>query len=112
MEALLDKAIQKPAEVVQDIVTLRNDVNRIHELNSKTARSLSRMEQVLAVSRDIQEAMQVARDTSTVQETLIDKNANTFEEDLEDQADGDEPHNIRCRNPRSQSRGESLNQTK
>ena len=39
MEALLDKAIQQPSEVVQDVVTLRSDVNRIHELNSVTARS-------------------------------------------------------------------------
>ena len=59
MEALLDKAIQQPAEVVQDIVTLRSDVNRIQELNSTTARSLYRIEQALAVRRDVQEAMQV-----------------------------------------------------
>ena len=33
MEAILEKAIQQPAEFVQDVVTLRSDVNRINELN-------------------------------------------------------------------------------
>ena len=37
MEALLEKVNQRPVQVVQDIVTLRSDVNRIHELISTTA---------------------------------------------------------------------------
>ena len=49
MEALLDKDIQQPAEIVQDVVTLRSDVNRIDKLNSVTARSLARIEQARAV---------------------------------------------------------------
>ena len=43
MEALFDKAIQQSAEVVQDVVTLRSDVNQINELNSITAQSLARI---------------------------------------------------------------------
>ena len=66
MEALLDKAIQQTAEGVQDVVTLRSDVNRIEELNSATARSLARIEQALAVRRDVQEAIQAARDLSLI----------------------------------------------
>ena len=74
MEALLDKAIQQPSEVVQDVVTLRSDVNRIHELYSVTARSLARIERALAVRRDVQEALQVARNTAN------DTSANALEE--------------------------------
>ena len=59
MEALLDKAIKQTAAIGQDIVSLRSDVNRIHELNSTTARPLARIEQALAVRRYIKDAMQV-----------------------------------------------------
>ena len=103
MEALLDNAIQQLAEVVQYIVTLRSDFNRIHEFNSTTERYLARIKQALVVRRDIQEAMQVPRDTATVQETLNDTNKNAVEEDLEDQDNRDESHNIRGHRPRSQS---------
>ena len=88
MEALLDKSIQEPAAVVQDVVTLRSDVNRIHELNSVTARSLASIEQALAVRRDVQEELQVARDTAN------DTSANALEENFEDQDNGDEHHDV------------------
>ena len=104
MEALLDKAIKQPADVVQDGVTLWSDVNRIHELSSVTARSLARIEQALAVRREIQEAVQVARYTATVKGTLNDTNKKELDEDLEDKDNGDGPHNIRSCRHRSQSR--------
>ena len=80
MEALPYKAIQQPAEVFQDVVTMRSDVNRIEKFNSITARSLARIEQSLPVRREVQEAMK--GDNSTVQETVNDTNANALEEDL------------------------------
>jgi len=98
MEALLDKAIQQPAEVVQDVVTLRSDVNRIHELNSVTARSLARIEQALAVRRDVQEALQEAGNTAN------DTSANAFDENLLSENNGDEHHDVRGDEPRSHSR--------
>ena len=49
MEAFLDKEIQKPAEVVQGIVSLRSDVNQIHELNPTTAQALDTIEQTLTI---------------------------------------------------------------
>ena len=48
MEAILNKAIQQPTDVVQDVVTIRSDVNRIHELNLTTARSFARIKQAVA----------------------------------------------------------------
>ena len=58
------------------------------------ARSIERIEQALVVRRDVQEALQVARNTEN------DMTANVLEENLIDEDNGDEHHDVRGDRPR------------
>ena len=70
MEDLLRKSIEQPRTSVEDVVTLRGDVNRVHELNSNLTRSIARIEETLAKRKEIGTASNAESLKNTVPGTL------------------------------------------
>ena len=88
MEELLRKSIEQPRTSVEDVVTLRGDVNRVHELNSNLTRSIARIEETLAKRQEIGTASNAEFLKNSVPGTLNTGGDQAPDEPLDDGLEG------------------------